>query len=129
MVIRMTELAEIEDRANRASEAPWSHLQTDAAYSTIRDASQEDIAHIGASLQDGDFIEHAREDVPRLVAEVRDLNERIQRIVGFLANDVEYVEPLPNDPQSRIIPLINNMVASVAIGVLDIINAEPAPVN
>ena len=68
-------LDEIQDRADRATEGPWSwasHVTVDGDSWAVFDGSD----HALASNRDGwgadaSFIAHAREDVPRLVAALR----------------------------------------------------------
>jgi len=73
-------LDEIEKRAMRATPGPWSSFiegrDHTSGSSFIRTAG-EDIELAGATVDDQDFIAHARTDIPTLVAEVRRLlNER-----------------------------------------------------
>ncbi|WP_053234675.1 hypothetical protein [Sandaracinus amylolyticus] len=76
-----TELDEIEHRCAAATPGPWTafvegrdHL---AGSSFIRTAS-DDIEMSGASDADYDFIAHARQDMPRLVAELRALRAALR---------------------------------------------------
>lgn len=79
------ELKEIEMRCSRATKGPWesfvegrNHFSGSNFIRTggLDDASP-DIELTGASVDDQDFIAHARHDVPALVAEVR----RLRRIL------------------------------------------------
>ncbi len=75
------ELAAIEARCNRATPGPWrsmiegrDHMSGSSFIMTgAPSARGEDIELTGATNDDQDFIAHAREDVPRLIAEVRRL--------------------------------------------------------
>ncbi len=81
------ELDAIERRASSARPAPW------ASYVEGRDHTSgssfimvgegpsrgDDIELSGATEADQDFIAHARQDVPRLVAEVRRLQNLLER--------------------------------------------------
>jgi hypothetical protein len=80
------ELREIEARCERASPGPWhsfiegrDHTSGSSFIMTgPGDARGEDIELSGATDDDQDFIAHARQDVPRLIAEVR----RLRRLSG-----------------------------------------------
>ncbi len=79
------EIKQIEKRVQKASRAPWK------AYIEGRDHEgglsfimvgegenrQDDIELYGAKLEDYDFIANARQDVPKLIAEIR----RLQAII------------------------------------------------
>jgi hypothetical protein len=76
-----SELREVETRCDRATKGPWKsfvegrdHLGGSNFIRTggLDDASP-DIELSGASVEDQDFIAHARQDIPALVAEVRRL--------------------------------------------------------
>lgn len=75
------ELEEIEARCNAATSAPWQSFiegrDHTAGSDFIRtgglDDSCPDIELIGATQADQDFIAHARQDIPALIAEVRRL--------------------------------------------------------
>ena len=80
------ELARIEARCTAASSGPWvSYVEGrdhTSGSSFIMTGSPEhrgeDIELAGATVEDQDFIANARQDVPRLLAEIR----RLQRITG-----------------------------------------------
>jgi len=75
------ELDEIERRCSAARPAPWRSFVegrdhfggSNMIRVTDDDDNQRDIEPLGATVEDQDFIAHARQDVPRLVAEVRRL--------------------------------------------------------
>ena len=76
------ELAEIERRCTAARPGPWTsyvegrdHTSGSSFIMVGRDDEYrgEDIELTGAKVEDQDFIAHARQDVPRLLAEVRRL--------------------------------------------------------
>jgi hypothetical protein len=73
-------LAEIERRCAAASAGPWKSFverrDHDAGSDFIRTGG-DDIYLSGASVADQDFIAHARQDVPLLLAEVRKLRSRL----------------------------------------------------
>ena len=69
------ELQAIEERANAATPGPWSMQQ-----STLwLDVSIGYLAH-GLAERDKVFIAHAREDVPALIAEVRELRAKLDAV-------------------------------------------------
>ena len=82
------EIKEIEDRCNLASRGPWISLiegrDIESANSFIMtgiadgediwsDKRGEDIYLTGATTADQDFIAHARQDIPKLIAEIKRL--------------------------------------------------------
>lgn len=75
------ELAEIEARCKRATPGPWrsmiegrDHMSGSSFIMTgPLSARGEDIELTGATNDDQDFIAHARQDVPRLLAEIKRL--------------------------------------------------------
>jgi hypothetical protein len=66
----------IRERCNQATPGPWkSYIEGrdhDSGASFIM-TSGADIELIGASLADQDFIAHARQDIPQLLAEIQRL--------------------------------------------------------
>ena len=76
-----SELREMETRCNRATKGPWESFVEGRDHFSgsnfIRtgglDDTSPDIELSGASVEDQDFIAHARQDVPALLAEVRRL--------------------------------------------------------
>lgn len=83
--ITAEEIAEIQTRCDRASRGPWISMiegrDHTSGCSFIRtgppDARGDDIELSGATGDDQDFIAHARQDVPRLLEEVRRLRSLI----------------------------------------------------
>lgn len=81
------ELEAIEARAQAASPAPWrsflagrDHTSGSSFIMTGEGAARgADIELSGATAADFDFIAHARQDIPLLVAEVRALRARLHR--------------------------------------------------
>ena len=75
------ELGQIEARCNAATPAPWQSFIEGRDHTSgsdfIRtgglDDSCPDIELTGATDEDQDFIAHARQDVPTLIAEIRRL--------------------------------------------------------
>jgi len=82
------ELEEIETRANNASSAPWQsyvegrdHTGGDDFVMVGEGKQRGDDMYIRrdtkpASTEDQDFIAHARQDIPRLIAEIRRLRSQ-----------------------------------------------------
>lgn len=97
------EFAAIEARANAASVGPWeTRTGTDA---TVTSASihagwtsilfERDGYHFGyANIADAEFIAHAREDVPALLAAVRERDNTIARVRKCI-NDYESLGTRP----------------------------------
>ena len=76
IVLESDWLDDIEQRATRATAGPWTSFvegrDHTSGSSFIRTAG-DDIEMSGATIDDQDFIAHAREDIPALIAEVRRL--------------------------------------------------------
>ena len=74
-----TDLDEIEARLRVATAGPWKSYvegQDHTSGSSFVATSASDIELTGATVGDQDFIAHAREDLPRLLDEVRRLRAR-----------------------------------------------------
>jgi hypothetical protein len=79
------ELDEIEARANQAQKGPWKAYiegkDNESGSSFIMTGSGEnrgdDIEIIGATMADYDFIAHARQDIPVLIAALRELKSKL----------------------------------------------------
>ena len=79
------DLDRIERRCNAATKGPWESFVegrdflggSDFIRTGGLDADSPDIELIGATVEDQDFIAHARQDVPQLLEEVR----RLKRIL------------------------------------------------
>ena len=89
------ELREIEDRCNAASGGPWisfiegqNHDSGDSFIMTGIEAGDyifsenrvPDFYLTGTTNADNDFIAHARQDIPRLVDAVRQLQQQIETL-------------------------------------------------
>ena len=74
-------LQSVDARARAATAGPWQSFiegrDHTGGSSCIR-TSGEDIELSGASVADQDFIAHAREDIPLLLAEIRDLRQKLK---------------------------------------------------
>lgn len=80
------ELQAIQQRYERASPEPWrsmiegrDHTSGSSFIMTgVPESRGTDIELSGATTEDQDFIAHARQDIPRLVAEIR----RLRALLG-----------------------------------------------
>jgi len=74
------ELIQIEGRANMAQAGPWKAYIEDRDHESgadfIRTGSGENIEMLGATTADYDFIANARQDIPRLIHEIRILRDK-----------------------------------------------------
>lgn len=97
MPLTQAELNEIKERAEKAVSGPWSvDVQTESCdqYGEIYEIVQSDVflAPVVAesnSEADAEFIAHAREDIPKLVAEV----ERLKSAIAEAISDIETISP------------------------------------
>lgn len=86
------ELREIEQRAELATKGPWVIISIDDVFAYVCfDSLPYKVAEV-LSLRDAEFIAHAREDVPRLVEEVRRLNSELTRIWEIIDGSSYYGE-------------------------------------
>ena len=75
------EIFEIEDRWSRTQSGPWKayienrdHESGNSFIMTGDDSNRgEDIEMLGATVADFDFIASAKQDIPALIAEIREL--------------------------------------------------------
>lgn len=80
------ELQEIELRIDQSQNGPWKAYiegrDHDSGSSFIMTGSLkergEDIQLIGATNADIDFIAHAKQDIPRLIKEIKELRSQLQ---------------------------------------------------
>jgi hypothetical protein len=75
------DIAEIRDRCNRATPGPWKSYVEGRDHTSGSDfimTGGEDIYLTGASVDDQDFIAHARQDIPKLIAEI----ERLRKLLS-----------------------------------------------
>ena len=76
------ELSEIEARANTATPGPWRLDGLEVVMMGVRErlaVLRRGDLPLGEHVLSADFIAHAREDVPRLVAEVKRLRALVDR--------------------------------------------------
>lgn len=79
-------IEEIKKRSNAARPAPWkSYIEerdhdsgSDFIMVGEEDSRSEDIELIGATVEDQDFIAHAREDILLLLSEIERLKTRME---------------------------------------------------
>jgi hypothetical protein len=83
-MITEEELIQIEHRVNSAQAGPWKAYIEDRDHESgsffimtgTEDQRGEDIEMIGATIADYDFIANARQDIPRLIDEIRKLKTK-----------------------------------------------------
>ena len=99
------ELRGIEERAKKASWGPWE-LRPSGSIIGHKDTAA--VAYPGAfdwicSMQssnqpmwyeDGQFIAHAREDIPALLATIRESRERVGRLQNTVLSNIEEIQTL-----------------------------------
>jgi hypothetical protein len=76
------ELSEISQRCEQATSGPWKSYVEGRDHFSGSDfimTAGEDLYLTGVTVLDQDFIAHARQDVPRLVMEVR----RLKTLLGL----------------------------------------------
>jgi hypothetical protein len=76
------DIAEISHRCNRATPGPWKSYVEGRDHTSGSDfimTEGEDIYLTGASVDDQDFIAHARQDIPKLIAEIERLRKLLSR--------------------------------------------------
>ena len=84
-ILDAAELASIVNRCQAATPGPWTswvegrdHESGSSFIMTGSGSSRgDDIELSGATIADQDFIAHARQDIPRLVAEVKRLRNQL----------------------------------------------------
>jgi len=76
-----SDIAEIKKRCERATPGPWKSYvegRESMSGSSFIMTGGEDIYLTGATVADQDFIAHARQDIPSLIAEV----ERLRKLLA-----------------------------------------------
>jgi hypothetical protein len=85
------ELAEIEERVNAATAGPWKNrpLESEGDSSTVYQMSRfvdgrevSRICEVFSEEANAAFVAHARQDVPRLLAEVKRLRAHVERVTA-----------------------------------------------
>jgi len=89
------ELSEIRERAEKATEGKWYYeIDGDLYSEKARERvmypylTAESIPYIKVSKEDAAFIAHAREDIPKLLAEV----DRLNKIIEECGKDLGSIE-------------------------------------
>lgn len=79
--MKAEELAVIKERAAEATGGPWNWLSE-----SVLDGDDEVITEFGDDISDknAQFIAHAREDIPKLVAEIECTRTEISDAIGYL---------------------------------------------
>jgi hypothetical protein len=86
-MITEEELSEIEMRCNKSQNGPWKafiegrDLDSGADFIMTGEGINrgEDIEPLGATKYDIDFIANSKQDIPKLIKEIRELKEYISR--------------------------------------------------
>lgn len=91
---RMTdeELAQIKERAEKATEGPWKIEESryEGSYNVSSVKEEYDLSACLCPIKDAEFIAHAREDIPKLLAEIealRESKEYCKRLVSGLTRE------------------------------------------
>ena len=75
------EIAEIRERCDQATPGPWKSFveaREQMSGSDFIQTDGEDIYLTGGTVADQDFIAHARQDIPKLLAEI----ERLKKLLS-----------------------------------------------
>lgn len=87
MTITKERLAEIKARCEAATRAPWDVVEIHPKHYHVSAALDEPpVAEVEYIIQDAEFVAHARQDVPDLVAEV----ERLRGLIAATTETHEY---------------------------------------
>jgi hypothetical protein len=81
------ELEEIETRANQTQNGPWkAYIEgrdhesgSNFIMTGVGENRGEDIEMFGAKIADYDFIANAKQDIPKLIAEIRELKKKLEK--------------------------------------------------
>ena len=75
------ELTQIKERAEKATRGKWSFVPIDDSleYFIVGEDGNEAVASEVFMINDAAFIAHAREDIPKLLAEVESLRKEIEK--------------------------------------------------
>jgi hypothetical protein len=103
------ELTEIAARANAATPGSWEATElppnelhrrpafwVEAEYHEPSGTHTKTVADVMWSMEDAEFIAHAREDVPALLAEVKQLRAQMDAVEKFVAARAEYITAINN---------------------------------
>ena len=86
-MISKEELREIELRCEKAQNGPWkAYIEgrdhesgPDFIMTGTGNNRQKDIEMVGATVADYDFIANAKQDIPKLINEIRELKKQIEK--------------------------------------------------
>lgn len=102
------DLETIEARANAATRGPWrmgTRGWPDVVMTPYGCLWDPYMGRIN-DIEDGDFVAHAREDVPALIAHIRDLEGRIEQTEsGWQRTNAELIrvlDALPSEERKRV---------------------------
>lgn len=85
------ELMQIRERADKATEGPWEAIK----FNYIRPVNgfmADDLVGEATENEDADFIANAREDIPKLLAEIDRLKKRVGEATSLLHLDTELID-------------------------------------
>lgn len=88
------DLDAIKARAGAATEGPWLNYGGEN-YAIISAPEIDELAHVGSTNNDAEFIAHARTDVPALLAEVERLRQVVALVHGVVY-DMSYYDAKPH---------------------------------
>lgn len=80
MLITEQDLLAIQERCDKTTKGPWvSYVEgrDDGCGSNFIMTDAEDIELLGATIADQDFIAHARQDIPKLLQEIKFLQQQL----------------------------------------------------
>lgn len=84
MTITQKELATIRERAERATPGPWRVVPDNIGGFPIFDVQDRLDRSLVHTVEDAEFIAHAREDIPRLLDALEAAYERERRLIDAL---------------------------------------------
>lgn len=90
------ELESIKERCEKATEGPWNYYHEDGVVTTSDpDAcyAPEIVEEVGHGYN-GEFIAHAREDIPKLLAEINELRNRLDEAEGLLEDASDLIDDM-----------------------------------
>lgn len=83
------ELAEIRERAEKASPGPWATSDDMTWDTTVRGPSMTIYDEGGHTREDADFIAHSRQDIPALLAHIEQLEGEIKKLREYTGDDYQ----------------------------------------
>lgn len=122
MKLTAEELQAIRERAERATAGPWFAQYQDVKTESIRDkkyGEPETIAEMYYADTDAEFIAHAREDVPKLLALVVQQAAEVERLQAYDKLSDSAIED-DNRTKERLLAQISRM----EIALCRIVNGE-----